>query len=227
MRELNLSVCSRSRQIPNVSEKVKFSLFLCLIIYIKVVPDTNFRDNAMRKIYSIIVLLVASMTLFAQSDVTKFLGIPVDGSKPDMIRKLKEKGFVSSVYGDALEGEFNGQEVLVRIGTNNNKVYRIAVADKNLSNETNIRIRFNILCDQFANNPKYNPYSGNVNDYIIPENEDISYEMSVKNKRYQANFYQIPDPMKSVWFMINEFRGEYSIFMFYDNLYNQANGEDL
>ena len=36
--------------------------------------------------------------MYAQSDVTKFLGIPVDGFKPDMIRALKEKGFVSSMY---------------------------------------------------------------------------------------------------------------------------------
>lgn len=191
-------------------------------------PDTDFRDNAMRKIYSIIVLLVASVTLFAQSDVTKFLGIPVDGSKPNMIRKLKEKGFVSS-DNEVLEGEFNGKEVWVRIGTNNNKVYRILVVDKYDSNETDIRIQFNDLCRQFANNPKYNPYSGNVNDYIIPENEDISYE--IKNKRYQASFYQIPDPMKSVWFMIGdeseESRGKYRIVMYYDNKYNQANGEDL
>ena len=226
MRELNLSVCSRSRQIPNVSEKVKFSLFFMSNYLYKSCARHEFRDNAMRKIFSIIVLLVASVTLFAQSDVTKFLGIPVDGSKADMIRKLKEKGFVSS-DNEVLEGEFNGQEVLVRIGTNNNKVYRIAVVDKISSNETNIRIRFNILCNQFANNPKYIPKSGNVNDYIIPENEDISYEMNVKNKRYQANFYQIPDPMKSVWFIIWEYRGEYSIVMYYDNLYNQANGEDL
>jgi hypothetical protein len=183
----------------------------------------------MRKIYSIIVLLVASMTLFAQNDVTKFLGIPIDGSKPDMIRKLKEKGFISSVYKNEvyLEGEFNGHDVRVFVETNNNKVYRIMVADKNGTNETDIRIRFNTLCRQFANNPKYIPYSGNVNDYIIPENEDISYEMSVKNKRYQAGFYQIPDPMKSVWFIIWEFHGEYRIHMYYDNLYNQANGEDL
>ncbi len=182
----------------------------------------------MRKIYSIIVLLVASVTLFAQSDVTKFLGIPVDGSKPDMIRKLKEKGFVSYEFdNEILKGEFNGKDVLVFVKTNNNKVYRIMVADKNSSNETNIRIRFNILCRQFANNPKYIPESGNVNDYIIPENEDISYEMSVKNKRYEAAFYQIPDPMKLVWFMIDEFRGEYYIYMCYDNKYNQANGEDL
>lgn len=182
----------------------------------------------MRKIYSIIVLLVASMTLFAQSDVTKFLGIPVDGSKPDMIRKLKEKGFVSHEFdNETLEGEFNGRKVLVRIGTNKNKVYRIMVVDQTGTNETNIQISFNNLCRQFANNPKYIPESGNVNDYIIPENEDISYEMSVKNKRYQADFYQIPDPMKFVWFMIEEYRGEYYIFMFYDNKYNEANGEDL
>ena len=32
---------------------------------------------------------------------------------------------------------------------------------------------------------------------------------------------------KSVWFMINERFGKYYIIMYYDNGYNQANGEDL
>ena len=32
---------------------------------------------------------------------------------------------------------------------------------------------------------------------------------------------------KSVWFTISEFQGKYYISMFYDNVYNQANGEDL
>ena len=31
----------------------------------------------------------------------------------------------------------------------------------------------------------------------------------------------------SVWFMINEKYGKYQILMYYDNGYNQANGEDL
>lgn len=149
----------------------------------------------MRKIFSIIVLLVASVTLFAQSDVTKFLGIPVDGFKPDMIRKLKEKGFVSTEYDkDVLEGEFNGTDVYIGVVTNNNKVYRIGVTDKNSISETDIRIRFNKLCRQFADNPKYTtPILTSVDDYIISEDEDISYEMSVNNKRYQAAFYQKPD----------------------------------
>lgn len=228
----------------------------------------------MRKIFSIIVLLVASVTLFAQSDVTKFLGIPVDGFKPDMIRKLKEKGFVSTAYDkDILEGEFNGRDVNISVVTNNNKVYRIVVRDANSSSETSIKIRFNNLCQQFANNSKYTtPFLTSVDDYIIPEDEDISYEMAVNNKRYQASFYQKPDSIaqqknlenyrnsllekyteeelsdsttvnkllletmsyawdilakKSVWFMIFEFSGEYYIVMYYDNVYNEANGEDL
>ena len=32
---------------------------------------------------------------------------------------------------------------------------------------------------------------------------------------------------KSVWFMINNSLGSYYILMYYDNGYNQANGEDL
>ena len=32
--------------------------------------------------------------MLAQKDVTKFLGIPVDGTKAEMKKKLQEKGFV-------------------------------------------------------------------------------------------------------------------------------------
>lgn len=32
---------------------------------------------------------------------------------------------------------------------------------------------------------------------------------------------------KAVWFMINERLGKYCITMYYDNEYNNANGEDL
>lgn len=32
---------------------------------------------------------------------------------------------------------------------------------------------------------------------------------------------------KTVWFMISEIYGKYYIAMYYDNGYNQANGEDL
>lgn len=84
----------------------------------------------------------------AQTDVTKFLGIPVDGNKSEMIRKLKTKGFKQSPdVADVLIGKFNGTDVNVYIVTNNDKVCRIMVWDKNTINETDIRIRFNVLCE--------------------------------------------------------------------------------
>ena len=131
------------------------------------------------------------MGLYAQNDVqkvTQFLGIPVDGSKSEMISKLKAKGFQSTATNpEVLEGEFNGYDVNIHIGTTNNKVSRIMVVDANPISETDIRIRFNSLCEQFNNNPKY---ASLEEDPRISEDEDISYEMTVNNKRYQAIFYQ-------------------------------------
>ena len=211
-------------------------------------------------------LLALSLFFFAtasaqEKDVTTFLGIPIDGYKSEMIQKLKEKGFVPSKYReDVLEGEFNGTEVNIYIVTNNNKVYRIMLCDKNCIGETDIRIRFNKLCDQFANNTRY--ISMMDGDGKIPEDENIGYNIKVNDKRYEASFRQKPlqkmlDEMiigcgytkeelnkeevrqqlfqeyikivdnKSVWFMISEYGGEYYITMYYDNLLNRANGEDL
>lgn len=133
------------------------------------------------------------MVTMAQKDVTKFLGIPVDGNKSEMVRQLKSKGFTQHPYpyDDVLTGEFNGRDVNVHIVTNNDKVCRIMVCDANKMDETDIRIRFNVLCEQFKNNSKYLSFSGE--DLRLKEDEDISYEMTVHNKRYEAVFYQVPD----------------------------------
>ncbi len=142
----------------------------------------------MKKILTLAVVLMTTLALFAQEekDVTKFLGIPIDGYKSEMISKLKAKGFTSTSYKNILEGEFNGQDVNIHVVTNNNKVYHIMVADKNPVSETDIRIRFNNLLNQFENNSKY---FGTDNEYIA-DDENISYNITVKNKRYQAVFYQ-------------------------------------
>ena len=63
------------------------------------------------------------------------------------------------------------------------------VCDENRLGETDIKIRFNRLCSQFQENGKYLP----LGDYTIPESEDISYEMAVNKKRYEAIFYQLPE----------------------------------
>ncbi len=222
----------------------------------------------MKKIVLLMFVLV-SMTAFAQKDVTKFLGIPVDGNKTTMMQKLKAKGFKYSQKLNCLTGEFNGSKVMVDVATNNNKVWRIVIVDAIPLNETNIKIRFNNLCKQFQGNKKYCPP---ITDFLIPEEEDISYEMLAHNKRYEAVFYQAPDDAdkflkdlhsylltffseeelanptdeiskkitdvgynymienfsyKTVWFMIGGQYGEYKIQMYYENKYNQSDGEDL
>ena len=195
----------------------------------------------MKKILFILFLLVASLTVDAQ-DVTKFLGIPIDGTKSEMIQKLKGKGFTYNSSKDCIEGRFNGKDVTIGIVTNNNKVYRLAVFDKNFVNESDIKINFNNLCNQFSKNDKY---CSLYDDQTIAEDENISYGIRVRNKRYEAHFKQkleysvnLEDENsvysalenldnKSVWFMIHEHYGEYRILMFYDNGYNQPNGEDL
>lgn len=145
----------------------------------------------MKKILSIMMMLVLSAALYAQKEVTKFLDIPVDGTKAAMIQKLKAKGFTPSLREkDMLVGTFNGAKVNVYIVTNKGKVCRIMVCDANTMNETDIRIRFNTLCRQFNENKKY--ISASSSDYILQDGEDISYEMRVKNQRYEAAYWQLP-----------------------------------
>jgi len=145
-----------------------------------------------KRTISFLVLFILPLTIYAQKDVTQFLGIPIDGYKTEMIQNLKAKGFTSTKYADdVLEGEFNGVSVQLFILTNNNKVWRIGVTDKNSSDETNIKFRFNNLINQFRNNNKYlNTDDSTISKYTIPQEDDISYGISVENKRYQAQFYQ-------------------------------------
>ena len=224
----------------------------------------------MKRILLFYIMAITAISMSAQNDVTTFLGIPVDGFKSEMKQKLVSKGFVPKKVGtnEFLEGEFNGTDVHVWIVTNNNKVYRIMLSDKNTVDEAQIKIRFNNLVKQFENNKRYHAFA----DYSLSDKEDISYEMGINNKEYVAYYLQDPDfenidakiltaieekysaeelknPsetvkndikditnkilgyhfMKQVWFCIERYRdhGEYYICMYYDNKYNQANGEDV
>ena len=227
----------------------------------------------MKKIFTVVMLFMLSAAVFGQRVVTKFLGIPVDGSKSAMIQRLEAKGFKYDSRYNSLDGEFNGHNVHIYVVTNNNKVWRIMVGDAVSSSETDIKIRFNNLCRQFQNNKKYVPA---VEDgFYLSEDENISYEISVHNKRYEASFYQkattakdsvaldngcksylesnysqeqlsnMDDEQKAkiaeivasymdeqlsqrrVWFMISKVNTEYMILMYYDNGFNQSDGEDL
>ena len=235
----------------------------------------------MKRLLSFIIgILIMCSTVFGQSESTlKFLGIPVDGSKSEMIRTLKAKGFEYDSESDFLIGDFNGSDSHIGIVENHGKVYRVVVFDANTCDAGQIKIRFNNLIHQFENNDKYFYISPND---IIPEDEDIHYEIIVHDKEYSATFHYNPlygndelrdslineavakveennkklgydksiesDSYKdncdrlisahvslkiiqmsngSVWFKIFEHYGKYYIGLYYDNLLNKPNGEDL
>lgn len=202
----------------------------------------------MKKSLLTCVFAITATLMLAQNDVTKFMGIPVDGYKPEMIKKLQAKGFTYDSKHDYFNGEFNGHKVMLRIVTNNNKVWRIVLMDAIESSEADIKFRFNSLCRQFEKTGRYIRGSSEEN-YSIPENENISYEMIVNKKEYVATYMQISESNiaeyatisdqekerfvevlmnKCVWFMINKSNyREYYITMYYDNIYNKADGEDL
>lgn len=194
----------------------------------------------MRKFLTLLAMIAISASVFAQKEVTKFMGIPVDGSPTEMIKKLKAKGFTTDEDfmqavklglidwdgPEVLTGRFNGERVRVYIVVETNKVWRIALKDKKDRDETQIKIRFNTLVRQFEGNGKYVPL---VDEQTIADDEDISYQMTVNKKQYQAGFVQkgedgMVDLKRIVWFTIGE---GYEIEMFYDNKYNEADGSDL
>ena len=149
----------------------------------------------MKRLLFIVLAMIATITSFAQQkDVTSFLGIPVDGTVLSMKQKLVSKGFVPKKVGtnEFLEGKFNGTDVRVYIVTNNNKVCRIMLCDANTQNEANIKIRFNKLVSQFENNKRYT----SLDKYTLSDEENISYEMTVNKKNYDALFYQVPNMEK-------------------------------
>ena len=181
----------------------------------------------MKKILSVLMLLLLSISIYAQQDVTKFLGIPVDGSKAAMIQKLKAKGFTYNTITDRLEGEFNGEKVYILIQTNKNKVWRIIVYDKTRRDEGQIKIKYNKLFQQFEDNSKY---TISETSYMLSDSEDISYEISVNNKQYAAVFYQLPyegAQNRIVWFTITKDFSGYHIAIYYENDKNASHGEDL
>ena len=93
----------------------------------------------------LITFLFVLMTITAiaqESNTIKFLGIPIDGTKKEMISKLQAKGYEYDASSDLLFGEFNGTKVIIYVQTVNNRVWRIGICDENVNNMLAISIDF-------------------------------------------------------------------------------------
>ena len=215
----------------------------------------------MKRFITLVATLLMSVSMFAQSKAPiSFLGIPIDGTKANMINALVDEGFehIKTNSGeDVLIGDFNGRKSHIYIVTNRNKVYRIMVAYADYVSEAQIKINYNNLLSQFKKSEKYVELDENPS---IPDDEDISYEILVHKKTYDSSFWVKPnftdeetaqiqkdvegmdeedalryamqkalDAMNGqVWFRISEEGYDrYEICIYYDNLLNKANGEEL
>ena len=182
----------------------------------------------MKKLLVLILMSMLSVGVYAQKEVTKFLGIPVDGTRTSMIQKLRAKGFtVNREKDDILDGKFNGEDVNIAILTQNDKVWRALVTDNNNRNEVQVKMRFNQIVSQFENNGNYYEPS---NDQSIPDNENVKDGIKSSNKQYQAFFIQkgtTSDDKRLVWIEIMTNGDGYNIVMFYENGYNRADGSEL
>lgn len=184
-------------------------------------------------------LMLLTLSLNAQ---VKFMGIPVDGSKSKMINKLKQKGFDYDSDVDLFQGEFDGKEVMLKLETYKNTVYRVSVMfgsyfgtplfviqPRGFGKNT-IKNMFNDLVYQFNNNDKYlfaGYIIGEPMDPRIDADEDIEYQMQHNNKTYRASYRQLGDTHNNaVYFTIVELYGDYFIVLNYENLDNRPDGSD-
>ena len=147
----------------------------------------------MRKLIITLLLTVLCSAAFAQESnngTLKFIGIPIDGPKEQLIEKIKAKGFRSSPYREGLLGQFNGQTVEVEVLDNHGTAYCVCVAFPGTSAYM-VRTEYNALLEQFLCNDKYLP----VKSYEkIPEDVDFSFGIAAFNEKYRPSFaYISPD----------------------------------
>lgn len=183
--------------------------------------------DCMKKLLTLILLLIASVEMYAQNNITTFLGIPVDGTKSSMIQQLQQKGFIYNQKKDMLEGEFNGEDVFIEIKTQKGKVYAIAVIYHRSHDAKVVKMTYEQLCIQLQNNPKYMVLS----EDSLPESKDLDYEMTINKRLYSSCYIQNPqfnESDKNRLVMVSLIRTiDYTIGITYINVLNMANGEDL
>lgn len=205
----------------------------------------------MKKVLFILFLLVTSLTVDAQ---IKFMGIPIDGNKREMITKLQQKGFTKEQvclelenaekdlikHGGKLDGEsildndvsymmngrFDGHDCHLLISSYNKKVYQVDVLFKWVYSETQAK-------------EKYNLYSYKLKEkYEIITDKKAIDALCIKYKLYSDDDLtkpfekQIECPFLTdggyiLLIMTHPRYYEYYIGIRYTNIDNYPNGEDL
>lgn len=164
----------------------------------------------MKKLLVLITAFVFSNMIFAQKDVTEFMGIPVDGSLTSVVEKLKLKGFKlieKDSDAAAFNGIFNGKDATLLVQTNErtNKVYLIGVMYEEVS-ESFIKETLS----QFKNKDSYECVD-------TRDHATVFYQKRKMKDGFDENKRVVVGYTKK------------KLLIFYENIYNKpkSDGDDL
>ena len=207
--------------------------------------------KTMRKI-AFTILMFLTLSLNAQDNVIKFMGISIDGSKSEMINKLQEKGFAPDQVlidlenaqnevirqggeipegrirerdGDYfMHGYFDGNDSKVIIVSYNKKVYQVMVVIDNPYNEFNAKIQFDLYVEQLSK--KYTLFYNFAKD-ILDKDLTMPFDNPIKavfTTAYDES--EKPHGMITLEMSHPRYKEFYLAFRYY-NMDNMPNGEDL
>lgn len=166
----------------------------------------------------LIIFICISLLCISCDNTIKFMGIPVDGNKAQMIKKLEAKGsgFKYNPESDNLSGTFNGKSSEIYVTTNNDRVNRVCVISESFRENhlydflyrchSSESIMETLLYVNDLNRDGLNKikesYNSLINQFkdndkyiaavelsLIPGEEDISLEMERHDKEYKSAFY--------------------------------------
>lgn len=162
-------------------------------------------------------------SISANMNTLTFMGVPVDGTLENMLTALQLKGFtVTNRTKGFLKGQFNGQKVDVGISTNHGKVDRVMVMFPQQYDTYGVWQQYNALLNQFDHLDKYansshTPYLTYKQEYTADDERRSRAVYVLKNETYKQT------PSAKVWFRFSKGR----VYLYYDNVNNRPNGEDL
>jgi len=211
--------------------------------------DLNYKT--MRKLVFVLLMLL-TLSLNAQDNVMKIMGIPIDGSKSEMIDKLQEKGFAPEQVlidlenaqnevvrqgGEIPEGRirerdgeyfmngyFDGKDSKVIVVSYNKKVYQVMVVIDSPYNELNAKIQFDLYVEQLSK--KYTLFYNFAEDIL---DKDLTMPFDNPIKAVFTTAYDESDKphgMITLEMSHPRYKEFYLAFRYY-NMDNMPNGEDL
>lgn len=180
----------------------------------------------MKRILTTAIAFLLTLTLSAQSNITTFMGIPVDGTKAAMTAYLLKNG-AKRQGKDLIFNSIDGNPYIIRLMTNKGRVWRVSMVDgKGTKNVEQILGIYEEMIDSYrANETQYCEYE--YNKPVDPAHEQY-WENFIHQGAYYAEFFQVSDPQlysRRVAFRITDEFGDYRIERLYDNVYNLPEGE--